>query len=547
MEGETSLDEEPKWTMTTDGDIRRVRFIGITLTMLMLVLVHLFSWKDVGAILPVVTVVFVYQAIIQKMARSRNTHPSLILTIATYHGPLYMVLFFFLVEYTIDFWKYAVDYDANYEYPIGFVYARADCVEAGAVAYINRNFSGLQPRACKNIDCSSAFADNATQRDFCDDIAKEVQIPYWLRVCPGLTPVAVWLSFFISLFQMCRHARAANRKDNWDNDTPLDVWQKHDVVVSITLLPTIYGLLSFKALLRSIEVIYTTFSQKAICYQLTGKTDCDLHEPASMEELQKLRHTQVKMYEADFAVADLYEAFMLLRFSYLKFTTIKYEHNLQRGSDDDLFKHILTRAASSSRFDHAKTIQKGVQHRYEAMLDSTEGILNVCVYSFVISCCLQTCFALTALGVFILSPDTYEALDKWFNKGHYFLLGIGFVASTLAIYAIIKIEVNFHTELKNFNPWWKFLTCKILVSLAFLQEIICFFPIVWQNERMSMMTDSVCNMFYACCLCYESALVSLLCLKAWRSSEMWYKQDLVDRESKTAPLLQVEGNAPNQP
>mmetsp|Transcript_29428 Transcript_29428/g.51594 ORF Transcript_29428/g.51594 Transcript_29428/m.51594 type:complete len:656 (-) Transcript_29428:13-1980(-) len=470
---------------------------------------------DFVEIVPLVLSTYIWHFVVQCIAGHFRTQQCMRqkIVLLTYYGPMYFVFGFLLFQYTFDFinrdiWRLSVE---------------EGCAEAGAVAFL-RNQTDYEETGrlriehpCLNTNCNS-LADESL-REQCVSMSRETSMPKWLRSVPLLTPVFAWFSFLVGLYQMIRHSRKL-----WKYAVHSEPWLKHDTVIQITTLPTVYSILSFKALLRSFEVIYSSYGKDELCYaQITQQLSMTVVNSTLAYKAERCSNSQWKFYLADFAMADLYEAWALLRFGRLKFNRIKEEHKATR----DAWQKY---ARSNTKL---RVYEQGEQI-YQPMAKSTEAILYVCIYAFIFSCVMNSGYEVTDLLMYLYNESLYKVCSSYLEKAHYFMLGFGFVTSTMAIYAIIQIETSFHRELDGFNPWWKFLSCKILVSLAFLQEGICLIPMpgVGGGNSLQEMTDTQSNMFYAACLCYESFLVSLFCLQAWRASEKWYDDDTDLAEKK---------------
>merc|ERR1712048_673188 len=106
----------------------------------------------------------------------------------------------------------------------------------------------------------------------------------------------------------------------------------------------------------------------------------------------------------------------------------------------------------------------------------------------------------------------------------------GLVASSAAIGNIIQVERVLHHELQEFKPFLKFWGTKILVSFAFIQEILVVLPI----PPFSTMSDVHSKLFYSTALCYECFFVSLLHMHAWSPFESWYHESSAAKENLQA-------------
>lgn len=74
----------------------------------------------------------------------------------------------------------------------------------------------------------------------------------------------------------------------------------------------------------------------------------------------------------------------------------------------------------------------------------------------------------------------------------------------------------------NFKPFEKFLTVKILVSIAFIQEFVL--SVIMGS--LFKASEVQIKLGYACLLCYEVFPISLMVLYSWRPvANDWYKMD----------------------
>lgn len=353
-----------------------------------------------------------------------------------------------------------------------------------------------------NVFNNNHLNDTHASTESCLSSLSKFGFDNWLKYFVLVPPLFVWASVAICLYLTLWHIISLMRAKIYNED----FWARHQVVMWIIALPTVYGILSFKAMERCLQVAY------------------------DFEHTEELANQQWKFYNADFAVGDLYEALALLWFGNLTFGRITQEHDrVMSDMDRSVLKH------TESQQIWAKELVERGQSLYEPMAASTSSLLTTCVFGFIFSCIADASIAIADLGLFIyMKGENYQALEPTMQKAENFMLGFGFVTSSMAIYGVIRIEVAFHDVLHelNFHAWWKFLSCKLLVSLAFLQQIICFFPLPGLGPRpgeedaprmrMRLLTVVESNFLYAACLSMESLLVSLICLKAWRSEENWY-------------------------
>merc|ERR1712048_1309074 len=147
---------------------------------------------------------------------------------------------------------------------------------------------------------------------------------------------------------------------------------------------------------------------------------------------------------------------------------------------------------------------------------TVSGVMYFCV-----SCGLQATYTLTVTTLeYYNHPIEMLSTPSIKEKAHYFFLGMGTIASAVAIQNIITVEHTFgHKFLSMFNPSRKFWSAKVLVSLAFMQTCLLYVP------PLSSMSETKQNMFYSSAICCECFFISLFHLLAWNHTEKWYKGD----------------------
>lgn len=218
----------------------------------------------------------------------------------------------------------------------------------------------------------------------------------------------------------------------------------------------------------------------------------------------------MEMFESNFMVADIYEAYALFIFGKLLIEVLSQKLNV----NDD-----VARTTPRTTTD----IQR---------MSASLGRLTIAgIMLFFYTCLGQACYTLfvTTMGFLniaepLFSPD--PEVDSLFQNEHvressrFFFLGAGFVASFAAIGNIMQVETTFHDALKNFHPAPKFWGTKILVTLAFIQS--CGQRVI---PPFSSWSEVRSNLLYSSCLCLECFLISLSHLYAWQYDEGWYGEN----------------------
>lgn len=141
------------------------------------------------------------------------------------------------------------------------------------------------------------------------------------------------------------------------------------------------------------------------------------------------------IYQSNYTVADLYEAWALYAFANLCISYIDLVLN-----------------ASHHVFNPLR----------EVMLSGILGFVMVTAGQSILK--LSIAFLESSI-----MPDICETYADFCHLDQQFQ-GAGFVASAVAIFNIRVVENEFHTDMIRFKPTMKFWATKVLVSIAFIQE-----------------------------------------------------------------------------
>merc|ERR1719375_2797701 len=214
------------------------------------------------------------------------------------------------------------------------------------------------------------------------------------------------------------------------------------------------------------------------------------------------------LYEANFSVADLYEAWALYHFAMLAIKVIQ-----------DHGKQEMAKASSSE-----ETKELGTSLTVAINQLTAQGI-----YGFITVCILQSMYNLGMTAPEFYGWITEEQAENWKTaaaeaKIALALKGAGLLASTMAISNVVTVEVSFHAWLHHFKPGNKFWSTKVLVSLAFAQALILGIP------PFSSLSVTGQNLFYASLLVAECFGVAVLHIIAWPTDEGWYNLDAAGDE-----------------
>jgi len=305
-------------------------------------------------------------------------------------------------------------------------------------------------------------------------------------------PWAVGLTWCVCAWETWKHARAIWWRTG--------VVEHHDLVIQIVALPMVYSLMALSAVLRMWKVMSNSFDEK---------------EGDWLDTWERRQKKALQIYEADYAVADLYESWALHHFAVLAMTVLKQSFNSA--------SQMLERSAET--LDTNSPLYQAWAGTLKGMHKSVSNLAMLGVWSFVIACACASCYVLSTIVVQeAMGEDstTGVLLRDNTEKMSFFNYGMGCVASSVAICNMIQIEKTFRVELLDFSPFLKFWGTKILVSLAFLQTIVFMVPV----PPFETMSTVQMNLTYSTLICYECLLISLLHMYAWRANEDWYKDGL---------------------
>merc|ERR1712025_1160145 len=134
------------------------------------------------------------------------------------------------------------------------------------------------------------------------------------------------------------------------------------------------------------------------------------------------------------------------------------------------------------------------------------------------------CCACGAQALYFLFITTFEyfghpiqALSTAQSKATFrtFFLGMGFISSSAAIHSMVILEQSIGKRyLHGYNAAKKFMSAKVLVSLAFLQSLVLLMP------PFSLLSETRQKLLYASTMCFECFLISIFHLV---SSDLRYR------------------------
>jgi hypothetical protein len=381
----------------------------------------------------------------------------------------------------------------------------------------------------------------------------------WLRQFVLYSPGAVLLTLFFSWFQAEAHIFEIRKYASHPSAR-----SKHDIAVQIIALPAIFGVMVMAGLVPILELATGNFDPEM---QSIGQILNDFVDPGKSSSEQALllarsysfvdpsnatkvvdaigggaaghaagnaaggaapsgwkalEQQALWRYETCIYVADLVEAWALYQFGRLALDLIQEAYQTRPDSKDILAAH-----------------------------NAVTSLTWIGTMTFVMVCLAQTGCSLWPYfdGEFsvVVDTDTQEMILAAFQVA-------GFFASCAAIYNIFIVEFAYHSQLASCSPFLKFISVKVLVSLAFFQAGILYtlhelnrmlpgtvqravraFPLLGDLLNLG---DLEQHMFYAALMLYECLFVVLLHCWAWSPDEGWYGAGLaLEGPSETDPLM----------
>jgi hypothetical protein len=346
--------------------------------------------------------------------------------------------------------------------------------------------------------------------------------PFW-TLCTVLVCFAHTMQHVFAIKNSVGRPKISDEHANYGPWLTSENGTLHDRCIQILALPAVYGLMSMKSVIRTWQIINNSAINGGGLYNSWT---------SRMEFLSS-------MYETNFMVADLYESWALYQFAELALAILEEgfeKRELKLESTMNKEKKEASKDGQTSATE--KDIEEGLAGAlkdYEKLAESVNQLTVQGIYSFVVTCLIQSTWSLIYTSMAYegdLTPETQESILAAKDKIKFFFLGMGTVASSAAIGNIVVLEESFGDRLKKaeFFPSLKFWGTKILVSLAFLQSLVLYLP------PFNGWTATQQNLLYSSMLCLECFLVALLHYKAWPHTDPWYHDD--KPTDLTSPLIQ---------
>jgi len=334
-------------------------------------------------------------------------------------------------------------------------------------------------------------------------------IPDWLAFFSIYSLVALIVIYVVAtvciLLQLINHVTgtvATNARRCMGGDGSAMMSMPRDTATQVLLLPMVYGFLSIRSVVCMWQSVSGKFPAPLTC---THWSVSDRREvPTSAAQI---REVLVEVYDSNFALADMYEAWSLFMFARMVAGVLEPELK--------------------------KKIKPQVIQAFKGLL-----VIDVFVFVLVASASAVIRIGLTwtkwRLGIDMCKVNPALCL---FSP---YLVGANWCVSSIAIYNLIVIEFRFHDleMMKKFGPRLKFWAIKLMVLVSFWSDLamglLQLFLHLDADEAKIL--DSSFRIFVM-------AFVSMLNIAAWWPWNRWYHmvnaRDASDKKDGNGKLTDI--------
>jgi len=356
--------------------------------------------------------------------------------------------------------------------------------------------------------------------------------PHWLHVIAVGAPGGAVITFVMAFIQTGQHVNEIRRGSGVS---------KHDRAVQIIALPAVFACMAMNGLATSFEAaskFQTDAKHPSLIQASLFAPFYNVKPPAGETSNQKQFY--LAQTETFFHVGDIYEAWAV--FQFCKMTMEMLKVSLQKISKN-------TSVEDGERQDLARGLLKA--H------GAFESITWAGVAMFLVVTVLQAGWSLYLL-TFTDTDSNWAGYNS--QMGHFFAAGM--VASMAAIYNVHTVEMEFHDFFEGYGPLLKFLTVKLLLSLAYfqksavsvLQAVNSTLPQLMQNitaqipliKDLISFDDNEFYIFYSSLVLYECILGVLLHHFAWPADESFYSDELLEGEDASSTRGEKQSLLANQ-
>jgi len=379
-----------------------------------------------------------------------------------------------------------------------------------------------QESACIGNMCNTNETEACVRRfpEPCD----LAEIPGFLRVMVLLSPVAWAICLLISIYHTYLHAQ---RGRPWQEEE-MSIWRER--ATTIIALPPVYGLFSLRgvackaALLIGLTSNSTWYHDKECRQSLEDEGRTAVSKACWSGFLEHLD----SQYALCFSIADMFEALSLWYFASLCLSYIDARN--KRG----VFAHSCQFCSKREQpgYGQSSVITNVLMKPLKEL--TMQGVTFFVVIDFVQAAAYFVVDLLSAPH--LLKSDNAQQLKNALESQSTFIEGFVFSTSTIAILNLVTFEKHMHRLLEGFQPKLKFLSAKIIVSLAFIQQIV-----LAQASNVlpggGFFLEEQQDLLYASLMCLEMPVIALLTYAAWRprsifrATEAGYEDPAVTSDS----------------
>lgn len=302
--------------------------------------------------------------------------------------------------------------------------------------------------------------------------------------------VAIVLIYAVSivciLAQVLVHEGSAVYRDCWSFfslDGSSFLSQPRDVTVQVLLLPMVYSCLA----LRSVSCIWFSIAGK-----FPGALACD-HFDDNWQKISwnstDAQNVLLEVYEANFALADVYEAWALFQFARL------------------LASVLGKKLEDYNEEQHVQALQDliTIDVRIFWIVGYVTAVIRIATTWTRWRLGFDLCKA--APVVCVLSP---------------YLVGANWCVSSVAIYNLVSVEHRFHDvkKVRKFGPLLKFWSIKLMVMVSFWSGLFIDNSFMRQLFELNAFESKLLD---ASLRIYAMGLVTILNVAAWFPCAGWVK------------------------
>merc|ERR1719421_1077624 len=288
--------------------------------------------------------------------------------------------------------------------------------------------------------------------------------------------VPLWMlgTFLICLAHTCVHAWQCKNEG-------LGSHRQRDLTIAFLALPMMYGMMSLRAVMD--------------CWFVITNTSIGVHETWG-----ELKDFFFQAFEANFLVADLYESLALLVFAQITMTVLRSRVMVLQRDDVETINNLHSLLATDEPGIRLAPSPSActLSERTHEVLEALSATLLLSIKYFCCACGAQALYFLF-ITTFEYFGHPVEALSTAQSKATFmsastaskirtFFLGMGFISSSAAIHSMVILERSIgHRYLHGYNAGMKFMSAKVLVSLAFLQwlvnDLLSFFSLLSETRQ----------------------------------------------------------------